>query len=246
VDCGPLGYNRIAGHGHADALALLLSSHGEPLLVDAGTYCYNAAPALRHFFRGTSAHNTLVVDGLDQSVYGASFLWLRDVHCTIARHDAAAGIVEASHDGYRRLPDPVHHHRRVSLLDGDAVLVEDWLDARRPHRVTLAWHGAAGTELAADGTGGWTLRGRTRRLAIACEAPQPVEASVVAGRETPPQGWVSTAFYARTAAPVLQIDTLLAPGQVLRTRLVVSAREPASPPAGHEAAHAAVREAVTA
>ena len=83
VDCGPLGYNRIAGHGHADALAVLVSWAGDPLLVDAGTYCYNAAPEYRHFFRGTHAHNTLVVDGHDQSEYGASFLWLRDMNGTL-------------------------------------------------------------------------------------------------------------------------------------------------------------------
>ena len=224
-DCGPLGYNRIAGHGHADALSVLVSSGGEPLLVDPGTYCYNAAPALRHFFRGTSAHNTLVVDEEDQSVYGASFLWLRDVRCTIARRDAAGGgSIEASHDGYLRLDDPVRHHRRISVAADDSLVVEDWLDCRGPHRVSQAWHGAAGTSLECDADGhGWRLRGASRQLSIACDTGD-VQASSITGREKPPQGWASPAFYARMAAPVLLFTTTLAPGQILRTRLAVTAR----------------------
>ena len=238
VDCGPLGYNRIAGHGHADALSVLVSSAGEQLLVDAGTYCYNAAPALRHFFRGTSAHNTLEVDGEDQSVYGASFLWLRDVNCTATRRDvpAGGGCVEASHDGYLRLADPVRHHRRVSVSDDGAILVEDWLDCRAPHRVVQAWHGAAGTLLERDTEGpGWRLHGATRRLAIACGAGKgshgddaaDVQASAVSGSAAPPQGWVSPAFYVRQAAPALLFAATLVPGQVLRTRMTVAAGDTA-------------------
>jgi glycosyltransferase involved in cell wall biosynthesis len=41
-DAGPHGFGR-AGHGHADALAIDLSIHGEPVLVDPGTYAYGGA-----------------------------------------------------------------------------------------------------------------------------------------------------------------------------------------------------------
>ncbi len=151
-DCGPLGYNRIAGHGHADALAVLVSWEGDPILVDSGTYCYNAAPEFRHYFRGTHAHNTLVVDGQDQSEYGASFLWLRDVNGTPLGGSPQRGIastVHASHDGYMRLVDPVVHHRRVTLESHEgSLVVEDWLECKRPHDVELLWHAAPGARLA--------------------------------------------------------------------------------------------------
>jgi hypothetical protein len=60
-DCGKLGYANHAGHGHADALSVTLSICGKPVLVDPGMPCYHENPRLRDAFRGTSAHNTIVV-----------------------------------------------------------------------------------------------------------------------------------------------------------------------------------------
>src|SRR5205823_12200468 len=77
VDAGPLGYLSIAAHGHADALAVTLSVGGEECLVDPGTYSYWQERKWRDYFRGTSAHNTVRIDGLDQSVPGGRFMWLK-------------------------------------------------------------------------------------------------------------------------------------------------------------------------
>lgn len=218
VDCGSLGYNRIAGHGHADALAVQVSWGGVQMLVDPGTYCYNAAPHLRHFFRGTHAHNTLVVDDCDQSEYGASFLWLRDVTCTVVSDDTMGGrSIHASHDGYTRLTDPVTHHRRVTLRDDGSLLVEDWLDCARPHGVELLWHAPVGATFGLEGDRGWLLTVRDRALRMTIESPSSCETSVIEGRESPPQGWVSTRFYQRAPAPVLSARGMLGPGQFLRT-----------------------------
>lgn len=222
-DCGPLGYNRISGHGHADVLSLQLAKAGEALLVDAGTYCYNAAPELRHFFRGTAAHNTVAVDGQDQSIYGASFLWLRDIATTIEHRDVGqvTSVMHAHHDGYLRLKDPVRHHRRVTVGEGDWLEVEDWLECKQSHEVSVYWHAAAGTRLLPDGNGAWALRAKRHRLSITVSGPQCV-ASIVEGQDAPPQGWVSTAFYSKTAAPVLVLKAQVKPGEVLRTRIQLS------------------------
>jgi hypothetical protein len=218
VDCGPLGYNRIAGHGHADALSVLVSWGGVPLLVDPGTYCYNAAPEYRHFFRGTHAHNTLVVDDRDQSEYGASFLWLRDVNSSLVNEpEAGPQSIHASHDGYRRLADPVVHHRRVTLEPNNGQLViEDWIDSAQPHEVELLWHAAAGSTLTRLGDTCWRIASRGRAVGLTIEGDE-FTTTVITGRESPPQGWVSSRFYERTAAPVIAARTRLQPGQMLRT-----------------------------
>ncbi|HEY6924193.1 MAG TPA: alginate lyase family protein [Steroidobacteraceae bacterium] len=218
VDCGPLGYNRIAGHGHADALAVQVSWGGVQMLVDPGTYCYNAAPDLRHFFRGTHAHNTLVVDDCDQSAYGASFLWLRDVSCTVVSKDSSHGrSIHASHDGYSRLADPVIHHRCVVLRDDGSLLVDDWIECVQSHRVELLWHAPVGATFVRESDGVWLLTVQERVLRLTIESPAPLEISVIEGRESPPQGWVSTRFYQRAPAPVLSARGRLGSGQELRT-----------------------------
>jgi hypothetical protein len=217
IDCGPLGYNRVAGHGHADALAVQVSWGGVQMLVDPGTFCYNAAPELRHFFRGTHAHNTLVVDDCDQSAYGASFLWLRDVNCSLVPDGSRNGL-HASHDGYRRLKDPVTHHRRITLRDNGSLVIDDWIDCAQPHRVELLWHAPAGALLTRQSGWEWLLTVQDHRvLRLTIESSEPFEASVIEGRESPPQGWVSTRFYQREPAPVLSARAMLAPRQTLRT-----------------------------
>jgi Heparinase II/III-like protein len=219
VDCGPLGYNRIAGHGHADALAVQVSWGGVQMLVDPGTYCYNAAPDLRHFFRGTHAHNTLAVDDCDQSSYGASFLWLRDVTCTVISSDDSTNgkSIHATHDGYCRLADPVTHHRRVTLRDDGSLAVDDWIESTQPHGVELLWHAPVGATFVLESDGAWLLAVQDRVLRMSIEYPGPFETSVVEGRESPPQGWVSTRFYQRDPAPVLSARGMLSPHQTLRT-----------------------------
>ncbi len=226
VDCGALGYNRIAGHGHADALSVLLSCDGQPLLVDSGTYCYNAAPEWRRYFRGTSAHNTLVVDGQDQAVYGASFLWLTDVNTTIATVDGSGGgTIHAHHDGYMRLPDPVRHHRRVRVNADRSVLVEDWLECADEHLVALHWHGAKDTILQPSSRrGDWQLVGPSHMVTLGLSGPS-FDAEPVAGQETPVQGWVSPAFYVKEPAPVLQVRARMRGGDVLRTLITVAPRQ---------------------
>ena len=74
-DCGELGFGSIAAHGHADALSFTLRAFGQDVLVDPGTYDYFSYPEWRRYFRSTRAHNTVEVDGLDQSTMVGPFLW---------------------------------------------------------------------------------------------------------------------------------------------------------------------------
>ena len=46
----------------------------EEFLVDPGTYAERRA-----YFRGTAAHNTVRIDGRDQSEQGGNFMWLPEL-----------------------------------------------------------------------------------------------------------------------------------------------------------------------
>ena len=76
-DGGPHGFLSIAAHAHADALSVEVRHDGVDVLADPGTYCYHGQPEWRSYFRSTLGHNTLELDGADQSTSGGPFLWTR-------------------------------------------------------------------------------------------------------------------------------------------------------------------------
>jgi heparinase II/III-like protein len=64
ADVGEIGPDHLRRHAHADTLSFELSLRGQRVLVNAGTSTYEVtADRLRQ--RGTAAHNTVVVDGIE-------------------------------------------------------------------------------------------------------------------------------------------------------------------------------------
>jgi hypothetical protein len=140
MDVGPLGYLSIAAHGHADALAITLSSEGRELIVDPGTASYYGHPQWRSVHRGTRAHPTVCVDGLDQSVIGGPFYWSRHAETSVHSVDLDRGFIDAEHNGYQRLDDPVLHRRWLIAPSGDdTIAVVDLIDSRAAHDIVVSW-----------------------------------------------------------------------------------------------------------
>jgi hypothetical protein len=143
MDIGPLGYLSIAAHGHADALAFTLSVAGEEVLIDPGTYAYHTQKKWRDYFRGTSAHNTVRVDGLNQSVIGGNFMWMTNAQAVCLEHHSGAGEdrISGEHDGYTRLSDPVTHKRQLVFEKTKKNLrVIDTLECGGEHSIEQFWH----------------------------------------------------------------------------------------------------------
>lgn len=221
VDCGPLGYLGIAAHGHADALALTLSVCGQPCLVDPGTYSYWQAQQWRDYFRGTSAHNTLRVDGLDQSVSGGRFMWTRKARCVVERMPGGPAQFDfvGAHDGYRRLAEPLRHRRSVRFDAATLTLeVDDEAGGRQSHLLEQFWHFAPDLQLSLEGR---VLQVRGERFALRAEFSGPALAlELVRGQEQPPLGWYSARYEQREPAPTLRVATREA-GAVLRARFKI-------------------------
>ena len=144
VDCGELGFKSIAAHGHADALSLVLRAFGRDVFVDPGTYDYFTYPEWRNYFRSTRAHNTVCVDGLDQSVMLGSFMWGKraQARCVLWQPlSTGGGKLVAEHDGYRRLADPITHRRTVELRpESRVVAILDELASADQHTVSIFFH----------------------------------------------------------------------------------------------------------
>ena len=223
ADAGALGYPSTAAHGHADALAFTLSAGGREFLIDPGTFAYHGQARWRSYFRGTAAHSTLRVDGLDQSEPGGDFLWLRKARagCSLWLSSAQKDTFEGWHDGYMRLPDPVKH-RRLIALDKSArrVLVEDTLEMEEEHEVELLFHCSEECTVEALPEGFCLARGD---LSIRIDLPQVANATslIYSGSIAPIFGWVSREFDRRQPAPTIVWRARLAGNTVLRTQIAV-------------------------
>ena len=125
VDAAPVGPSYLPGHAHADTLSFELSLQGRRVMVNSGTSCYgNGLERQRQ--RGTTAHNTMVVDGQNSSEVWGGFRVARRAHVQSLNIAETAGgtRVEASHDGYRRLSGR-NFHRRMWLLSNESLVIED-------------------------------------------------------------------------------------------------------------------------
>ncbi|MFF3408757.1 alginate lyase family protein [Streptomyces sp. NPDC002742] len=202
-DGGPHGFLSIAAHGHADALSVEVRHDGVDVLADPGTYCYHGQPEWRRYFRSTLGHNTLQLDGADQSVSGGPFLWTRQARSRVLAMDTSHEAVArwcAEHDGYQRSV----HRRRVELTAASQELrVVD--EVRGPRRdVRLAFH--LGPAVAADLTGSravltWTRDGEDRSAVL--DLPGQLRWRAHRGETDPPLGWYSAGFGRKEPATTL-------------------------------------------
>jgi hypothetical protein len=218
ADAGRLGYLSIAAHGHADALSFTLSAGGEELLIDPGTFAYHTQKQWRDYFRGTSAHNTVRIDGQDQSVPAGNFLWLSHAPVRVLEFTSTPQFdrLVAEHDGYRRLADPVTHRREIVLEHQTAtVTVVDEIFCRGSHTIEMFWHFAEGCEVQLDGA-----RATTGKLTM--QLPLGMRCELVRGREEAPLGWVSRRFDQRTPTSTLLVQGATQGNARLVTKLDLS------------------------
>ena len=207
VDGGPHGFLSIAAHGHADALSIEVRSAGMPLLVDPGTYCYHGEPEWRSYFRSTMAHNTVEVDGENQSVEGGPFMWSTHTDAVVDDVDLGGEVQRWSgrHTGYARLDPALVHVREVVLEQTERRLtVVDTVTSSSTHTARLAWH--LGPEVAVElhedrAELSWPSPGglQTARLLL----PPELVWTVHRGEAQPVLGWYSPGFGERVPSTTL-------------------------------------------
>jgi hypothetical protein len=222
ADAGPLGYQTIAAHGHADALAFTLSVGGKEFLIDPGTYAYHTQGPWRRYFRSTAAHNTLRVDGMDQSQSGGNFMWLRkaEARCTLWWPSDERDVFEGWHDGYMQLPDPVTHRRRITLEKrARRVVIEDTALMSRAHEIELLFH--CSEQCRVDPTAnGYRLSHEGRTIFLKLPQAEGAASRVYCGSIAPVWGWVSRHFDAKQPAPTIVWRARLADDVVLRSEFI--------------------------
>jgi uncharacterized heparinase superfamily protein len=118
-DVGKVGPDYLPGHAHADTLSFELSWGAQRVICNSGTSCYGTGTQ-RLWERSTAAHSTVKVDSTDSSEVWGGFRVARraSVHGVRVWEDRESAWAEASHDGYRRLPDRPLHRRRIEVGSG--------------------------------------------------------------------------------------------------------------------------------
>jgi hypothetical protein len=193
-DCGPLGEG---GHGHYDLLSVELAANGRALVLDPGRYTYHEGdPNLRRWFKGTAAHNTICVDGLDQTQYFRGK----------PKGPVAEGVFLGRHIvpgldvlwGAAASPRyDVRHERRVLFVAGEYWLFEDRLWSEHPHRYDQRWHlapAANGAVVISSDERGASVRTPGLTLGFAPGGDVRLEA-----------GWYAPAYGIKHPAPVVSV-----------------------------------------
>ena len=195
-DCGPLGEG---GHGHYDLLSVEVAGGGRPLLIDPGRFTYSEEPPnLRRWFKGTAAHNTVCVDGQDQTAYrrgkpkGAVAEGRLLERLTGPRFDLLRG--EARSPCY----DAVHE-RTVVLVAGEYWVIVDRMRSVDRHAYDLRFHlppEAAGSTRVLRGAENANACVRAPGLALAF--PPAAEPRLL-------DGWHAPAYGIKLDAPVVSV-----------------------------------------
>jgi hypothetical protein len=230
-DCGPLGEGN---HGHFDCLNFELAAFGRALIVDPGRYTYSEAVHddginWRVRFRGTAVHNTVCVDGRNQTRYEPKAIKPGTRHAAgSVRHKIAGPAPDAMllerHHGARF--DLLHgracsheydavHERCIVFVDRRYWIVSDWLRAPTVHDYTLNFQlGSPAHERSVlSSSGAWRLASpgllmlQTPRVGMQ-SALQPSWVSTRYGDKQPAPAWQST-----QRACDADFDTVLLPWQ---------------------------------
>ena len=146
-------------------------------------------------------------------------MWLAkaEAGCSTWHSTEEQDCFEGWQDGYRRLPDPVLHRRRI-VLDKPRrrILIEDRLEMNGEHAVELFFHFAGDCHpRAADDA--WLLEREQLRVRMKLPTVEGCVARVGRGELDPPLGWLSPAFDVLVPASTLVWRAVLRGTTVLRT-----------------------------
>lgn len=199
-DCAPLGFG---SHGHYDALNFEMAAYGHSLVVDPGRYTYSEISEdginWRKYFKGSSAHNTVVVDGLGQMPYRCGRPVDPEPEVRLKHFVSTVGF-DFLHGQVISQQYPVVHERLIYFMLPEYWIVTDQLKAEGTHSYDLYFHLASRaqgqTSLASNGV---CHIARSPNLLIG----QPKDSATDVAVE---QGFVSPEYGIKHKAPIIRFS----------------------------------------
>lgn len=205
-DCGRLGEG---SHSHYDLFSFCYFINGQPAIIDPGRYTYSSDPDengvdWRHYFKSTACHNTVTIDGKNQTRYlsrtkhGPEVVLLESDHLVGKNSDWIYG--QAKSEEYT----PQHRRHFIYMLK-TYIFIFDQINMEEDgsHRFDLYFHltdllpGKVSLEHLGD-----EALFRTPLIEIRSDCPNGVEASI-------DEGWVSRKYGVKTEAPIVKLSQTL-------------------------------------
>ena len=142
-DTAPLGSDYLPGHAHCDMLSVLMDFREQNVLCDTGVFEY-AEGARRTYSRSTAAHNTVVLDGLEQAEIWKSFRVGRRGHPQEMK--ITSSELSCEHTGFAIWQRGLDHRRTIRLLENGFEWV-DHVQGPGEHRFEAYFHFAPDVEI---------------------------------------------------------------------------------------------------
>jgi hypothetical protein len=210
VDAKPMGPDHLPAHGHCSLFSYELSIAGERVIVDSGVEEYEPGP-WRNFWRSTRAHNTVVVDGAEQSEIWAAFRVGRRIQLleSTCLQQKSSSLFVGIHGGFAGQRKPTLHRRFIVALAGGFWLVLDEVTGEGRHAVDSLVHFAPNANCRIEEAHAEvSLATQKLRLYPYQQKASPAcTMSTSRGQENPIQGWYAPEFGKRMPNTVLSFST---------------------------------------
>jgi uncharacterized heparinase superfamily protein len=188
VDAGPPAVAYNAGHAHCDLLSYELWLGGRPWVVDSGVHGYGG-DRFRAYARSTRAHNTVSVNGREQSEIWGTFRLARraELLSAEARGDEQTWEFAGAYGLY--FDSDATHERRIQRGSDGEWVITDIVRYAELERASSFIHLHPRVRAHRVSRDSLAIECQAGPRAIVIEPFAAVQVEIAAGAEAPLQGW---------------------------------------------------------
>ena len=183
----------LPAHAHADMLSYELTIGGHKIITDSGVYEYCKGP-WRDFFRSTRAHNTVEINGENQSEVWSSFRVGRRVKIgqVYFKDTSDYALIQAAHNGYRKRFGVTHRRTLVWVKKEFWLIIDDVYCQGRTVANNFV-HFSPELHLNSKASDCWKIKNKSEKIWLTAFGHQ--DSVIVKGVKKPTlQGWHSERF----------------------------------------------------